>query len=140
MEGPLIAYVDGASRGNPGAAAFGVCVCAPDGSEVACFGGSLGRQTNNYAEYRALIAALRWASEQRVTEFEVRSDSQLMVRQMEGRYRVKSPGLKPLHAEARALVSSFERFRIVHLRRENNAEADSIANRVLDGDPDLELR
>jgi len=128
----LIAYTDGASRGNPGEAAYGVRVCDEDGTEVACFGDYLGRQTNNYAEYQGAIAALRWALEHDVAALEIRSDSQLIVRQIEGRYRVKSATLRPLWQEARRLVEQLETFRIVHLRREHNVEADSMANAVLD--------
>lgn len=132
MSGRRIAYVDGASRGNPGAAAYGVRICAADGSEIDRFGGYLGRQTNNFAEYSGLIAALRWALDNGVGELEVRSDSQLMVRQMLGQYRVKSASLRPLWQEARELATRLHAFRIVHLGREHNVEADSMANQILD--------
>ena len=89
----LIAYTDGASRGNPGESAYGVRVCDAEGVEVARFGDYLGHQTNNYAEYQGAIAALRWALDNGVAALEIRSDSQLLVRQIEGRYRVKSEGL-----------------------------------------------
>lgn len=129
----LTAYIDGASRGNPGDAAYGVRVCDADGNEVARFGGYLGRQTNNFAEYRGLIAALEWAGEQSVEALRVRSDSQLLVRQMQGRYRVKSASLRPLWEEANELAQGLALFRIEHVRREHNVEADSMANEVLDG-------
>lgn len=128
----LVAYTDGASRGNPGAAAYGVRVCDPDGHEVARFGASLGVQTNNYAEYQGAIAALQWALDNEIPELEIRSDSQLLVRQIEGRYRVKSATLRPLYEQARDLADQLQRFRIVHLRREHNVEADSMANEILD--------
>lgn len=128
----LVANIDGASRGNPGEAAYGVRVCDADGNEVATIGGYLGRQTNNHAEYQGLIAALQWARENGIAALEVRSDSQLLVRQMQGAYRVKSPGLRPLFEQATALVRGLESFRIVHVRREGNVEADSLANEVLD--------
>lgn len=127
-----IAHTDGASRGNPGHAAFGVRICDAEGNEVDRVSAYLGRQTNNYAEYRGLIAALRWAVDHDVDDLEVRSDSQLLVRQMNGRYRVKSPGLRPLYEEARALADRIARFRIEHVRREDNVDADSLANEVLD--------
>lgn len=127
-----VAFVDGASRGNPGEAAYGVRVCDADGVEVSRFGGYLGKQTNNHAEYCGLIAALRWAHEHRVQALEIRSDSQLLVRQMTGEYRVKSATLRPLWEEARQLAEALPRFRIRHLGREDNADADSMANQVLD--------
>lgn len=128
----LIANIDGASRGNPGAAAYGVRVCDAAGREVARLGGYLGRQTNNFAEYQGLIAALEWAVEHDIDVFEVRSDSQLLVRQMQGRYKVKSPTLRPLFERASSLKAQLPRVRLVHVRRESNVEADSLANEVLD--------
>lgn len=127
-----VAYVDGASRGNPGDAAYGVRICDTEGAEVERFGGFLGRQTNNFAEYSGLIAALRWALDNGVEDLEIRSDSQLMVRQMLGQYKVKSRSLRPLWLEARELAARLRSFRILHLRREHNVEADSMANEVLD--------
>jgi ribonuclease HI len=96
----FVAHIDGASRGNPGHAAYGVRVCDAAGVEVARLGEYLGRQTNNYAEYQGLIAALRWARDHSVETFIVRSDSQLLVRQMQGRYKVKSATLRPLWQQA----------------------------------------
>lgn len=132
MSARRIAYVDGASRGNPGEAAYGVRVCDREGAEIELFGAYLGRQTNNFAEYSGLIAALRWALESGVGELEVRSDSQLMVRQILGQYRVKSASLRPLWEEARQLATRLRSFRILHVRREDNVEADSMANEILD--------
>lgn len=132
MSATRIAYVDGASRGNPGNAAYGVRVCDAEGNEIERFGDYLGLQTNNYAEYSALIAALRWALDNGVEDLEVRSDSQLMVRQMLGQYKVKSTSLRPLWQEARRLAMRLHSFHIEHLRREHNVEADSMANEILD--------
>jgi ribonuclease HI len=98
----------------------------------------LGRGTNNEAEYRALIAALEEAAKLGACEVEARADSQLMVRQVEGRYRVKAANLKPLYAKVRALLSGFERWRVVHVPREENVEADRLANMALDACADVE--
>jgi ribonuclease HI len=125
-------HVDGASRGNPGEAGFGVHVTGDDGSEVASLYGYLGKATNNVAEYQALLHGLRFALARGASRVEVFSDSELLVRQVEGRYRVKSPGLQPLHREARGLLARFERTRIVHVPRERNREADALANRAVD--------
>jgi ribonuclease HI len=125
-------HVDGASRGNPGEAGFGVHVTSEDGREVASLYGYLGRATNNVAEYQALLHALRFALARGASRVEVRSDSELLVRQVDGRYRVKSPGLQPLHREAKSLLARFERARVVHVPRERNREADALANRAVD--------
>jgi len=128
----VTAYVDGASRGNPGDAAFGVRVCSADGEELAAFGDFLGTRTNNYAEYSGLLAALAWALGNDVHELEVVSDSELMVKQMNGKYRVKSPSLKPLFEESRARARKLERFRIRHVLRHENVDADRLANAAID--------
>jgi ribonuclease HI len=125
-------HVDGASRGNPGEAGFGVHVTGTDGREVASLYGYLGRATNNVAEYQALLHALRWALARGARQVEIYSDSELLVRQMEGRYRVKNPGLQALYREARGLLARFERVRIAHVPRERNREADALANRAVD--------
>ncbi len=125
-------HVDGASRGNPGEAGFGVHVTAEDGSEVAALFGYLGRATNNQAEYQALLHGLRFALARGAARVEVYSDSELLVRQIEGRYRVKNPGLQPLHREAQGLLARFERARVTHVPRERNREADALANRAVD--------
>ena len=132
MNAPLRLHVDGASRGNPGEAGFGVHVATADGSEVASLFGYLGRATNNVAEYQALLHGLRFALDRGAREVEVFSDSELLVRQLAGRYRVKHPGLQPLFREAQALLSRFERFRVSHVPREQNREADALANRAVD--------
>ena len=125
-------HIDGASRGNPGEAGFGVYVSRPDGTEVAGLYGYLGRATNNVAEYQALLHALRYALAQGVRRVRVYSDSELVVRQMDGTYRVKHPDMIPLHREARALFRKFEEAQLAHVRREQNREADRLANRALD--------
>ena len=125
-------HVDGASRGNPGEAGFGVHVTAPDGSEVAALYGYLGKATNNVAEYQALLHGLRFALARGASRVEVFSDSELLVRQIEGRYRVKNAGLQPLHGEAKVLLARFERARVAHVPRERNTQADALANRAVD--------
>jgi ribonuclease HI len=129
---PIVLHVDGASRGNPGEAGFGVHAVAADGRELAALYGYLGRATNNVAEYQGLIHALRWALARGARRVRVCSDSELVVRQMSGEYRVKHPALQPLHREARALVARFDRAELVHVPREQNRAADRLANRALD--------
>jgi ribonuclease HI len=125
-------HIDGASRGNPGEAGFGVHVTRPDGTEVAGLFGYLGRATNNVAEYQALLHALRYAIGRGVRRVRIFSDSELVVRQMDGVYRVKHPGMVPLHREARALMARFDEARLSHVRREQNREADRLANQAVD--------
>ncbi len=132
MKAALRLHVDGASRGNPGEAGFGVHVCSPDGRELAGLYGYLGRATNNVAEYQALLHGLRFALERGAREVDVFSDSELLVRQIGGRYRVKNPGLQPLFREAQSLLARFERARVTHVPREQNCEADALANRAVD--------
>ncbi len=125
-------HVDGASRGNPGEAGFGVHVAARDGSEVAALYGYLGTATNNVAEYQGLLHGLRFALAQGASEVEVFSDSELLVRQLEGRYRVKNAGLQPLYREAQGLLARFAKARVSHVPRERNTDADALANRAVD--------
>ncbi len=125
-------HVDGACRGNPGEAGFGVHAATPTGEVVASLYGYIGHATNNIAEYRAVIQALSFAQERGVRAVCVFSDSELVVRQMLGRYRVKHPDLIPLHAEAVRLLKGFERASVSHVRREANRDADRLANRALD--------
>jgi ribonuclease HI len=129
---PLVIHVDGASRGNPGEAGFGVHVAAPDGSELAALYGYLGQATNNVAEYRGLIHALRWALARGARHVQIRSDSELVVKQLNGQYRVKHPAMVPLHSEAAGLLGRFERASVVHVPREANRAADRLANQALD--------
>ena len=125
-------HIDGASRGNPGEAGFGVHVTTPEGAELAGLYGYLGLASNNVAEYQALLHGLRWALSRGAKGVHVFSDSELVVRQMSGAYRVKHPAMVPLHREARALALRFEEFRLAHVRREQNKEADRLANQALD--------
>lgn len=126
-------FIDGASRGNPGPAALGVFVQDGRGRVVAELGEYLGQTTNNVAEYRALLRALEEAHARGADEVEVLADSDLLVRQIEGSYRVKSPNLIPLHHEAVQALAGFRQWRISHIPRTRNAEADALANRAIDG-------
>jgi ribonuclease HI len=128
----LHAHIDGASRGNPGEAGFGIHVTTPEGREVARLYGYLGRATNNVAEYQALIHALRYARARGARELLLFSDSELVVKQIGGQYRVKHKDMLPLHREAAALLRHFERASLWHVRREQNREADRLANQALD--------
>lgn len=128
----ITAYIDGGSRGNPGPAGFGVRVEAEDGTVLDRFSGSVGTATNNVAEYRGLIAALEWACARDHRRVHIRSDSELLVRQMRGEYRVKNPGLQPLFQEARALAARIGTVTFEHVRRELNADADRLANEAMD--------
>jgi ribonuclease HI len=126
------AYIDGAARGNPGPASYAAIVHAPDGSTQFRIGKYLGRATNNVAEYYALIGALDYAQSQNISRLAVRSDSELLVRQMQGRYKVKSPDLRPLYERAQKMVRALAHFEIAHVPREQNSEADELANLALD--------
>jgi ribonuclease HI len=128
----LRVFIDGASRGNPGEAGFGVHVSADDGREVAGLYGYLGRATNNVAEYEALLHALRWALKRGAKTLRVFSDSELVVKQMNGQYKVKHADMAVRCREAQSLLRRFERASIAHVRREQNKEADRLANRALD--------
>lgn len=125
-------HIDGGCRGNPGEAGFGVHVTAPDGSEVAALYGYLGPGTNNIAEYQALIHGLRYARGRGARRVKVFSDSELVVRQISGAYRVKHPSMVPLHREALGLMRQFDEVTVSHVRREQNKDADRLANRALD--------
>ncbi|MGB7310999.1 MAG: reverse transcriptase-like protein [Candidatus Acidiferrales bacterium] len=131
-EGVYVANIDGASRGNPGPASYAVVMRDPNGKIILELGKKLGRDTNNVAEYYALLAALDYAATHNIRALRVRSDSELLVRQMQGRYKVKSPDLKPLYERASKLTRQFEYFVVEHVRRESNREADALANLALD--------
>ena len=131
-ESLFIAYVDGASRGNPGPASYAVILRGPDGATCFEAGKYIGRATNNVAEYYALITALDYAASQGIGRLLVRSDSELLVRQMQGLYKVKSADLRPLHERARRLAQRFAYFSIEHVPREQNRDADELANVALD--------
>jgi ribonuclease HI len=128
----FVAEVDGASRGNPGPAAYAVVLRSPEGKPVFRLGKYIGRETNNVAEYYGLILALDTAAARGIRSLRVRSDSELMVQQMKGTYRVKSSGLKPLHEKAKSLARGFDFFAIEHVYRDSNREADALANSALD--------
>jgi ribonuclease HI len=130
--GVHIANIDGASRGNPGPASYAVILRDPAGKVTLELAKNLGRATNNVAEYYALLAALDYATSHGVRALRIRSDSELLVRQMQGRYKVKSADLKPLHERALKLARQLEYFAIEHVPREMNREADLLANVALD--------
>ena len=128
----IVAYIDGGARGNPGPAGFGVRVEGADGTLIEEFAESIGTATNNVAEYRALLAALEWASRHGRDQLHVRSDSLLLVQQMLGNYKVKNAGLQPLHAKARMLAHQIGRVTFEHVGRSLNAHADRLANSAMD--------
>jgi ribonuclease HI len=127
----ITAWVDGASRGNPGPAGFGVFMRTDDG-EIIEIAGYLGTTTNNVAEYAGLLDALATAQAEGATEIDVISDSLLLVQQMLGKYRVKHPNLVPLYEKARVLARGFRRFSIRHTLRAGNKDADRLANLAVD--------
>lgn len=131
-EGWFTAHCDGGSRGNPGPSGYGAVVEDPKGQVVARLSEFLGRQTNNFAEYKGLLAVLAWARQQGVRQLRVVSDSELMVKQLKGQYKVASPALRPLWEEARRLSRELERFEIRHTLRGGNQEADRLANEAMD--------
>jgi ribonuclease HI len=133
--GVHVANIDGASRGNPGPASYAVVIRDPEGKIVLELAKRLGRETNNVAEYYALLAALDYAASNGITALRIRSDSELLVRQMQGRYKVKSADLKPLHERAIKLTRQLAYFTIEHVRRELNRDADALANVALDSGP-----
>ncbi len=126
------AHCDGGSRGNPGPSGYGAVIEDPTGKVVARLSAFLGNQTNNYAEYKGLLAVLAWAKEHHVRQLRVVSDSELMVKQMKGQYKVASPGLRPLWEEARLLARPLDRFEMRHTLRGGNKEADQLANDAMD--------
>ena len=124
--------IDGGSRGNPGPAAYGVVIRNPRGEVVARLKKYIGRTTNNVAEYYGLIAALDYAQSNNVRALHIESDSELLVKQMRGQYKVKSADLQPLFERAKKMSHSFASFRINHVYREQNREADALANEAMD--------
>ena len=127
-----VAHCDGGSRGNPGPAGYGAVIENPQGQVVARLSEYLGKQTNNYAEYSGLLAVLQWALDHHVPRLRVISDSELLVNQMKGRYKVASPGLRPLWEEAKRRASRLEKFEVGHTLRGGNKEADQLANEAMD--------
>jgi ribonuclease HI len=130
--GVHLANIDGASRGNPGPASYAVVVRDPNGKVILELAKNIGRETNNVAEYYALLAALDYATSHSIHALRIRSDSELLVRQMQGRYKVKSADLKPLHERASKMARQIGYFAIEHVRRELNCDADALANVALD--------
>ena len=128
----LIAHSDGGARGNPGPAGYGVVIKDEKGQKVAALSQYLGHQTNNFAEYQGLIAALEYALEHGHRALKVISDSELLVRQIKGVYKVKNAVLQELHGRAKELIAQLEWFSIDHALREHNREADDLANQAMD--------
>jgi ribonuclease HI len=127
-----IIHVDGASRGNPGEASFGFVILKNSGEIVHQESGYIGRATNNVAEYTALVRALEFAVRKKIKQVEIRSDSQLLVRQLTGLYKIKSEPLARLYHRCKELLANFEEFQIQHVPREQNQLADKLANFALD--------
>lgn len=128
----IIVNIDGGARGNPGPAAYGVVIRNAKGEILEELGEYLGIQTNNVAEYSGLLAALEYAERKKIGSIKILSDSELLVRQMRGQYRVKNPALKQLFDRAQAKVHKLQKFSIEHVLRESNRDADRLVNQVLD--------
>lgn len=128
----LVVNVDGGARGNPGPAAIGAVIRAPGGEVLEECGERIGRATNNVAEYRALLLGIERAAELGASELELVGDSELVVRQVKGEYKVKDAALRELHAEVRRSLRGFQSWSIRHVRREHNADADRLVNEALD--------
>jgi len=132
MDEVITLQFDGGSRGNPGPAGIGVVLRAQDGTPLVTLGKYIGRATNNVAEYKALITALEEAKKLGATKVVVRGDSELIVKQMRGEYRVKNPDLRVLYEQAMDLLAQFEKSKIEHNYREDNTLADKLANLAMD--------
>jgi ribonuclease HI len=128
----ILAYIDGGAGGNPGPAGYGVRVEDTDGNLIEEFYGALGVATNNVAEYSGLLAALKWAAEHGHRDVHIRADSELLVKQMRGEYKIKKPDLQPLAARARLLMMELGKVTFEHVRREFNKEADRLSNLAMD--------
>jgi ribonuclease HI len=135
VAGRLVVNVDGGARGNPGPAAIGVVVSSPDGDVLEELAETIGEATNNVAEYRALLRGIELAAALGATALELIGDSELVVRQVRGEYKVKDASLKALHAEVRAALARAGEWSIRNVPREENAEADRLVNAALDGAP-----
>ena len=131
-DGWFVAHCDGGSRGNPGPSGYGAVVEDPQGRTVARLSQFLGIHTNNHAEYSGLLAVLQWALDHGAPRLRVVSDSELMVKQMQGKYKVASPVLRPLYEQSRQLAAKLERFEMRHTLRGGNQEADRLANEAMD--------
>ena len=132
----VVVHVDGGSRGNPGPAAAAAVISTPDGDVIDEAAVTIGRATNNVAEYRGLLLGLERAKALGATEVDVVNDSELVAHQVNGRYKVKHADMKPLHAEALAALRGFERWSMRPVPRAQNAAADALVNQVLDGERD----
>lgn len=130
--GRINVWIDGGARGNPGPAGYGVHIEDASGTVLAELHGGLGVATNNVAEYSGLLAALKWAVDHGHSEVHVRADSELLVKQMRGEYKIKNEGLKPLAARARLLCTDLEKVVFEHVRREHNKNADRLSNLGMD--------
>jgi ribonuclease HI len=128
----IVAYIDGGARGNPGPAGYGVSIQSPDGRVLDELHGALGIATNNVAEYNGLLAALQWAIDHDSDRVHIRADSELLVKQMRGEYKVKNAGLQPLYVRARLLAAQLADVKFEHVRREFNKEADRLSNLGMD--------
>jgi len=128
----VTAHCDGGARGNPGPAGFGAIMTDPKGNVLAELSGYLGAKTNNVAEYSGLLACLEWALDEGHPHLRVVSDSELMVKQIQGKYKVKSPELRPLFDEAKRRIALLRRFEISHALRHKNKDADRLANEAMD--------
>jgi len=128
----FVANIDGGARGNPGPAAYGVVIRNAKGEIVEKLGEYLGIQTNNVAEYSGLVAALEYAEREKIGSLKILSDSELLVKQMRGQYKVKNPALRGLFERAQTMVRRLQKFSIDHVMRESNKDADRLVNQVLD--------
>jgi len=137
MDETLTLQFDGGSRGNPGPAGIGVVVAAADGTPLVTLGRFIGRATNNVAEYRALITAMQEARKLGATNVVIRGDSELVIKQMRGEYRVKNPDMKLLYDEAQAILRTFASAKITHNLRDKNELADALANKAMDRRADV---
>jgi ribonuclease HI len=137
MDGPIIINFDGGSRGNPGAAGVGIVLSAMDGTPLVTLGRYIGTATNNVAEYQAVILGLEKALELKVLQVVIRGDSELIIKQLSGVYRVKQPHLIPLWEKAKSLLSKFKSAKLEHNRRHHNTLADKLANLAMDRRADV---
>jgi ribonuclease HI len=128
----ITAYTDGGARGNPGPAGYGVHILDADGNTLAELVGPLGRTTNNVAEYSGLIAALQWTVDHGHRRLRVRMDSELVIKQMRGEYKVKHATMQELHADAKRLIAKLDQVTLEHVRREQNKVADGLSNQAMD--------
>ena len=128
----LLAHCDGGARGNPGPAGYGAVIAQEDGAVLAELSEFLGFKTNNFAEYSGLLGVLQWAIDHKYTRLKVVSDSELMVKQIQGKYKVNSPDLRPLYEEAKRRITHLDLFNISHALRHKNKTADRLANEAMD--------